>query len=531
MHIVKEPNFTPLEKMKKGVDKLADAVKETLGAGGRNVIIEQENGLPIITKDGVTVAEHVVLSDSTENLGAELVKQAARQTAKIAGDGSSSTISIAQSIISNGLSVNEDLNKVEFARGIEAAAKAMADLVQKEAIEVKPEDLDLIATVSANGDKELGRLVAEAVRLSGLEGTINAEQSKTGRSYVERTNGMAINAPIFNTALLNEGSIAVAEKVYVLVSNKKMMRQAELVNVMRKVVEARASLLVINEYIEGEAMSFFTENSRAMKQHYNGAVICSRSGQLGHGYLRDQVLEDICAFTGATYIRDESGIMLEELELAHLGFVSKVVVDSRRTTLIEPNETEELVEERIKTVREQLNLNDGLEEFHKRRISSLKQGLATIYIAFLTEAEGGEKAYRLDDAIRACKSAMEQGYVAGGGIALPQIAYKNAESLIEIQEKLSPHAQKGFDTLMKSLSAPLACILSNAGIDVNVDDLIAGEYGYGIDVVSKEKVNMIEAGIIDPAKVSINAVANAASVACLFLTTSCSMVIADESKK
>lgn len=531
--VTREPNFSPVEKMKIGADKLADAVKKTLGAGGQNVIIEQEGGFPIITKDGVTVAEHVVLEDKIENLGAQILKQAAQQTARISGDSTSSTTAFAQALINNGLEAiknKENVNQVEFTRGIEAASKIMAELIEKEAIQVTDSDYEKIATVSANGDVEMGKLVAEAVRVSGLDGTITAERSLKPQSYVERTNGMSVTAPIFNTGLFNKGNVAAAEDVLVLVSSKKMMRQAELVPILRYVIDNRKSLLIINEYIEGEAMHCITENAKQMQAHYGGTIICSRSGMLGHGMLRDQVLEDICAFTGATFIRDESGISLEQVTGEHFGYLEKVVVDARKTVMTNPEDTEDQIKARVAVIREQMKINDGLEEFHKKRISALLQGLATIHISFMTDIEGNEKAFRIDDAIKACKSAIEKGYVAGGGVALPQIAHKNSGKIVEEYEKLSSRDMKdGYQSFFKSLTAPLSCILSNAGIEEDINKIVEGEFGYGINVVSRERVNMIEEGIIDPAKAMMCVVENGASVACLFLTTSCAMV-ANEAK-
>lgn len=504
------------EKLMIGVNKLSNAVKTTLGAKGKPVIIGTDFGLPIITKDGVTVARSIMLNDYIENMGAALVKEVASKTAEVAGDGTTTATVLAQSILSKGIEkINEGANQLYLKSGIDKATAAVVDELKRLSKPIEGKDqLIHIATVSANNDSEIGKLIGDAVNFVGVDGNITIEESGTKTTSVTKVDGFKFKQgyldPYF--AYGSNKKKVILEDAYVLMYDKKMSTMAEILPICSKVAQSGKPLLIIAEDVEGEALKSLLVNNLDKKL----IVCCVKTP--GYGTNRYDLMHDISLLTGGTFVSEDKGIKLEQLSLNTLGKAEKITISQDSTVIFGGNTDEALLSETIKSLKEMIeNPNDHDVPFLKHRLSNLTNGVATIKVGGSTEVEVGEKMDRVDDALRATISALEEGYVVGGGSA-----YLKCLSLLEGLKIEDKDEQVGVDILKSAIQAPFLQILSNAGEDKDwLKEVSDGKYGWGVNVRTGKYENLLEKGIIDPTKVSRVALENAASIAGTFLTTDC----------
>ncbi len=513
------------QKIKAGVDKLADAVKATMGPGGRNVVLERKFGSPLVTKDGVTVAKEIELPDPVENIGAQLVKEVAQKTADKAGDGTTTATVLAQAIFSDGLKfVTAGDNAIEVKRGIDEAVKVIVDELKKIAkpVETK-EQIAQVATISANYDREIGELIAEAMDKVGKEGVITVEEAKGLETTLDVVEGMQFDrgylSPYFVTD--PEKMECVLENPYILIYGKKISNIRELLPVLEQVAREGRPLLIIAEDVEGEALATLVVNK------LRGTLQVCAVKAPGFGERRKAMLQDIAILTGGTAILEDLGIKLENVTLDMLGQADKVVVDKEHTTIIGGKGKPEDIEGRIKQIKAELEkaTSEYDKEKLQERLAKLAGGVAIIKVGAATEAELKEKKARVEDALHATRAAVEEGIVPGGGTALIAAARKLDDLVKELDEKGEVDKKHGVEIVKKAVESPLRQIADNAGyagqvIVEKVKELIA-EKGveWGFDARKGEFKNLVEAGIIDPAKVERVAIQNAASAAGLLLTT------------
>ncbi|MEO2083265.1 MAG: chaperonin GroEL [Desulfurobacteriaceae bacterium] len=513
------------QKIKAGVDKLADAVKATMGPGGRNVVLERKFGSPLVTKDGVTVAKEIELPDPVENIGAQLVKEVAQKTADKAGDGTTTATVLAQAIFSDGLKfVTAGDNAIEVKRGIDEAVKVIVDELKKIAkpVETK-EQIAQVATISANYDREIGELIAEAMDKVGKEGVITVEEAKGLETTLDVVEGMQFDrgylSPYFVTD--PEKMECVLENPYILIYGKKISNVRDLLPVLEQVAREGRPLLIIAEDVEGEALATLVVNK------LRGTLQVCAVKAPGFGERRKAMLQDIAILTGGTAILEDLGIKLENVTLDMLGQADKVVVDKEHTTIIGGKGKPEDIEGRIKQIKAELEkaTSEYDKEKLQERLAKLAGGVAIIKVGAATEAELKEKKARVEDALHATRAAVEEGIVPGGGTALIAAARKLDDLVKELDEKGEIDKKHGVEIVKKAVESPLRQIADNAGyagqvIVEKVKELIA-EKGveWGFDARKGDFKNLVEAGIIDPAKVERVAIQNAASAAGLLLTT------------
>ena len=519
-------------RIKAGVDKLANAVKVTLGPKGREVIIEKKWGTPLVTKDGVTVAKEIELKDPYENMGAQLVKEVASKTADVAGDGTTTATVLAQAIFTEGLkAIASGANPMDVKRGIDKAVEKVVEEIKAQSIQVSGrKEIEQVATISANNDPEIGKIIADAMEAVGKDGVITVEESKSAQTTLETVQGMQFDrgylSPYFVT---NPDKMeAVLEDPYILIYEKKISNVKDLLPVLEQVVRAGRPILIIAEDVEAEALATLVVN------HIKGIIRACAVKAPGFGQRRKDYLQDIAILTGGTAITEELGIKLESVTLDMLGKADKVIVDKDNTTLVGGKGSKENIQARIEQIKKQIveTTSDYDREKLQERLAKLSGGVAIIRVGAATEAELKEKKARVEDAVHATKAAVEEGIVPGGGVALVR-----ASEALENLKVDNPDQQVGIDIIKKACRMPLRLIAANAGFEgyVVLEKVLqlGKEKGksWGFDASVGEYKDMIEAGIIDPTKVVRTAIQNAASVAGTMLTAEALVAEIPEEKK
>jgi len=504
-----------------GVDKLADAVTATMGPAGRNVIIEQSMGNPTSTKDGVTVAKSIDLEDRVENLGAQIVKQAAIKTAEQAGDGTTTSTLLAQAILSEALDrIKKGSNSVDIKRGVDKAVKLVVDYLEKESKEITDEEqLKQIATISANNDSEVGELIYTAMDKVGRDGVITIEESKTGETYLETVEGVQFNrgykSPYFVTD--NSSMTAVLQNPLILITDKRLTQIKELLPVLEGVSQQSKSLLIIAEDIDGEALSTMVVNKM------RGILSCAVVKAPEFGDRRKAMLEDIAVLTGGKVISSEKGMRLDKFQADWLGTAGKITITKDTTTIIDAKGEEDLINTRVDEIKTQIDETVSPYEKEKlqERLATFIGGVAVVHVGGHTEVEMKEKKDRVDDALHATKAGLEEGILPGGGIAL----LNASKMLVSELPGLEGDEAIALDIVVSAIERPFYKILFNAGYehsrigDIEVTLTEAQDFWYGYNPRTEQLVNMFTEGIIDPTKVTRLALENAASVAGTLLIT------------
>ena len=510
-----------------GVDKLANAVTATLGPSGRNVIIEQDMGNPISTKDGVTVAKSITLKNKVENLGAQIVKQASIKTADQAGDGTTTSTLLAQSILTEGLSrMQQGSNAVDIKRGIDQAVQHITGFLDIESKDITDEEqLKQIATISANNDTEVGELISTAMDKVGQDGVVAIEESKTGETYLETVEGMQFNrgykSPYFVTD--NNSMQAVLQDPLILITDKKLNTVKELLPLLEGVSQQNKPLLIIADDISGEALSTMVVNKM------RGILPCAAVGAPDFGDRRKAMLEDIATLTGGTVVSSEKGMRLDKFQSEWLGRANKVTVGKEVTTIVDAKGDQDKIVQRVEEIKTQIDESTSPYEKEKlqERLSKFVGGVAIVHVGGHTEVEMKEKKDRVDDALHATRAAIEEGILPGGGIALLKAAQWLADSLqspVE-EEKVEGDKLTGYDIVINAVEQPFYKILQNAGLGResigDIEERIKEEddFWFGYNPREEDFFNMFKEGIIDPTKVTRLALENAASVAGTLLIT------------
>jgi chaperonin GroEL len=502
--------------LKMGVDKLANAVKVTLGPKGRNVVIDKKFGSPTITKDGVTVAKEIELEDATENMGAQMVKEVASKTSDIAGDGTTTATVLAQAIYKEGLkNVTAGANPMDLKRGVDLAVSKVVDYLKSISKEVGGKDeISQVGSISANNDKAIGELISDAMDKVGKDGVITVEEAKGTETGLDLVEGMQFDrgylSPYFVTD--SESMEASLEDPQILIYDKKISAMKDLLPILEKVAQAGKPLLIISEDLEGEALATLVVNK------LRGTLRVAAVKAPGFGDRRKAMLEDIAILTGGTVISEERGYKLENATVEFLGTAKKVVIDKDNTTVVEGAGTSEDIKKRVNEIKAQIEntTSDYDKEKLQERLAKLSGGVAVLKIGASTEIEMKEKKARVEDALHATRAAVEEGIVAGGGVAL----VRAASVLVDLKAE-NADQNTGIKIVQKSLEEPLKQIVSNAGLEgaVVLNKVQEGKDDFGFNAYTDEYVNMIAAGIIDPTKVTRTALENAASVSSLLITT------------
>jgi len=514
-------------RMKKGVDILSNAVKVTLGPKGRNVVLEKKFGAPSITKDGVTVAKEIELEDPIENMGAQMVKEVASKTADIAGDGTTTATVLAQSIISEGLKmVAAGSNPMDLKRGIEKAVNKVVEHLkgQSQAVGNDSSKIQQVASISANNDNEIGKLIAEAMKKVGKEGVITVEEARGTETGIEVVEGMQFDrgyiSPYFVTN--SEKMEAELENPYIMIYDKKISNMKDILHILEKVAQSGRPLLIIAEDLEGEALATLVVNK------LRGTLKVAAVKAPGFGDRRKEMLEDIAKLTAGTVISEEQGYKLENADLSYLGQAKTVTIDKDNTTVVGGKGKKEDINARINQIKAQIEVttSDYDKEKLQERLAKLSGGVAVLNIGAATEMEMKEKKDRVDDALHATRAAVEEGIVPGGGVAF----IRAIESLEKFKGS-NEDETTGAAIVRRALEEPLRQIVENAGIEgsIVVQKVKEGKGDYGFNARTEVYENLFKAGVIDPTKVTRIALENAASIAGMLLTTEC--VIADKPKK
>jgi chaperonin GroEL len=515
-------------KMKKGVDTLANAVKVTLGPKGRNVVIEKKFGAPQVTKDGVTVAKEIELDDAIENMGAQMVKEVASKTADIAGDGTTTATVLAQSIISEGLKmVAAGANPMDLKRGIDKAVSIVVESLkaQSQTVGNDSKKIQQVATISANNDENIGKLIAEAFAKVGKEGVITVEEAKGTDTTVDIVEGMQFDrgyvSPYFVTN--SEKMQTELQNPYILIYDKKIAAMKDILHILEKVAQSGRPLLIIAEDLEGEALATLVVNK------LRGTIKVAAVKAPGFGDRRKEMLTDIAILTAGTVVSEELGHKLEGADLTTLGQATSVTIDKDNTTIVGGKGAKKDITSRVNQIKAQIEntTSDYDKEKLQERLAKLAGGVAVLYIGAATEMEMKEKKDRVDDALHATRAAVEEGIVPGGGVA-----YIRAIEALEpkVRGQIADE-QTGMAIVRRALEEPLRCLTSNAGIDgsIVVQKIKEGKGDFGFNARSEVYENLFKAGVIDPTKVSRVALENAASIAGMLLTTEA--VIADKPKE
>ena len=515
------------EKLRAGVDALANAVKVTLGPKGRNVVIQKSFGAPQITKDGVTVAKEIELEDAVENMGAQMVKEVASKTADIAGDGTTTATVLAQAMISAGLkNVAAGANPMDLKRGMDKAVRKVVENLKEQSEQIGDdfEKIKQVAAISANNDEEIGALIADAMKRVTKDGVITVEEAKGTDTYVDEVLGMQFDrgylSPYFVTN--TEDMTAEYENPYILITDRKISNMADIVPVLEKVVGSGRSLLIIAEDIESQALGVLVVN----RLRANLKIVAVKAP--GFGDRRKAMLEDIAVLTGGTVISEEKGYKLESAGIEHLGNAEKIEVDKDNTTIINGKGDEELINARIAQIKQQIGAttSDYDREKLQERLAKLTGGVAVLYVGAPTEVEMKEKKDRVDDALHATRAAIEEGIVAGGGVALVR-----AIKVLTNAKGTNEDETIGMAIVKKALEAPLRIIAENAGIEGSVvlQRVSNSKDAMGYNARTDKYEDLKKAGVIDPTKVTRIALENASSIAGMVLTTEC--VISDKPEK
>ena len=511
------------DKLKRGVDKLANAVKVTLGPKGRNVVIDKKFGAPSITKDGVTVAKEIELSDPVENMGAQLVKEVASKTADQAGDGTTTATVLAQAIYAAGSkNVAAGANPMDLKRGIDKAVQAVVANLKTQSKKIEnSSEIAQVGAISANNDMEIGKMIADAMDKVGKEGVITVEEARGTETEVKTVEGMQFDrgylSPYFVTN--PEKMEAEFENPYVLIYDKKVSTMKELLPVLEQVVQTGKALVIISEDVDGEALATLVVNK------LRGSLKIAAVKAPGFGDRRKAMLEDIAVLTGGTVISEERGYKLDAATLEYLGQAEKIIIDKDNTTIVNGKGEKETITARVNEIKAQIGTttSDYDKEKLQERLAKLSGGVAILYIGASTEVEMKEKKDRVDDALHATRAAVEEGVVPGGGVALVR-----ALDSLEAVDTLNGDERTGVNIIRTALEAPLRTIVQNAGGEgsVVVQKVREGKGDYGYNAREDKYENLMSAGILDPTKVTRLALENAASIAGLLLTTEC--VISDE---
>ena len=510
------------EGVNRGVDALANAVKVTLGPKGRNVIVGNSFGGPQVTKDGVTVAKEIDLEDTLENMGAQMVKEVASKTNDLAGDGTTTATILAQSIVNEGLkNVTAGANPMDLKRGVDKAVTAIVDELNKSAKTVgnSSEKIQQIASISANNDNAIGNLITQAFEKVGKEGVITVEEAKGTDTYVDVVEGMQFDrgylSPYFVTN--SEKMEADLESPYILLYDKKISAMKDLLPVLEPVAQSGKPLLVIAEDVDGEALATLVVNK------LRGALKIAAVKAPGFGDRRKAMLEDIAILTGGTVISEERGFNIENTTIDMLGSAERVTIDKDNTTIVNGSGDKKEIQARVGQIKSQIETttSDYDKEKLQERLAKLAGGVAVLYVGAASEVEMKEKKDRVDDALHATRAAVEEGIVAGGGVALIR-----ARKQLDKIKASNDDEFTGIQIIFRALEAPLRTIVENAGGEgsVVVAKILDGKGGFGYDAKSEKYVDLFESGIIDPKKVTRVALENAASVAGMILTTECALV-------
>jgi chaperonin GroEL len=501
--------------LKRGVDRIADAVKVTLGPKGRNVVLDKKFGSPVITNDGVTIAKEIEVKDPTENLGVSMVKEVATKTQDVAGDGTTTATILAQAIVTHGLrNVTAGANPIALKRGMEKAVDAVVASIEKLAKPIKTkEEVAQVATVSANNDAEVGGLVAEAMDKVGKEGVITVEEAKAMETSLEVVEGMQFDRGYLSPYFVTDADTlkCVLEDCFILIHDKKISIMKDLVQILEKTAQAGKPILIIAEDIEGEALATLVLNK------LRGTIQCCAVKAPGFGDRRKAMLEDLGILTGGRVISEETGFKLENVVIGDLGTARKIEIDKENTTIVGGKGKAADIKQRIGQIRKQIEAatSDYDKEKLQERLAKLVGGVAVIKVGAATETEMKERKARVDDALAATRSAVEEGVVPGGGVALLR-----AEATLK-KLKLSHEEKVGADIVLRALEEPTRRIAENAGFEgsVVVERVKAEKGPVGFNAAKNDYEDMVKAGIIDPAKVTRTALQNAVSVAALILTT------------
>lgn len=505
------------KSLQAGVDKLADAVKVTLGPKGRNVVLDKKFGAPLITNDGVTIAKEVELDDPFENMGAQLVKEVATKTNDLAGDGTTTATVLAQALICEGMkNVAAGANPMVVKKGIAKAVEAAVESIKNNSQKVNGrEDIARVATVSA-ADEKIGELIAEAMDKVSADGVITVEESKTAETYSEVVEGMQFDRGYISPYMATDSDKmeAVIDDPYILITDKKISNIQELLPLLEQIVQSGKKLVIIAEDIEGEALSTLVINK------LRGTFTCVAVKAPGFGDRRKEMLRDIAILTGGEVITEELGLDLKETTLKQLGSARQIKVTKENTIIVDGAGDKADIKDRVGQIRAQISAttSDFDREKLEERLARLSGGVAVIKVGAATEIEMKEKKLRVEDALSATKAAVEEGIVAGGGVALVN-AIPAVKALLDTTEG---DEKTGVSIVLKAIEAPIKQIAKNAGLEgsVIVDKILtSGKINYGFDAYSEVYTDMIEAGIVDPAKVTRSAIENAASVASMVLTT------------
>ncbi len=521
-------NIEARDALKRGVDALANAVKVTLGPKGRNVIIDKKFGSPVITKDGVTVAKEIELSNPVENMGAQLLKEVASKTADLAGDGTTTATVLAQAIVTGGLkNVAAGANPMDLKRGIDKAVTAVVENLKKQSQSVGNDNkkIEQVATISANNDSAIGKLIAEAMHKVKKEGVITVEEAKGTETTVEVVEGMEFDrgyiSPYFVTNV--EKMETVLESPYILIFEKKISGMKELLPVLEKAVGTGKPLLIIAEDLDGEALQTLVVNRLRAN-----LKICAVKAP-GFGDRRKAMLEDIAILTGGTFISEEQGRKLEDTELSDLGRAEKITIDKDNTTIVNGAGKKADIVSRVNQIKAQIETttSDYDKEKLQERLAKLAGGVAVLYVGAASEVEMKEKKDRVDDALAATRAAVEEGIVPGGGVA-----YIRAIASLEKLKGINEDETTGIQIVKRAIEEPLRQICANSGIEgsIVVQKVKEGKDDFGFNARTEVFENLLKAGVIDPTKVSRIALENAASVAGMLLTTDCVLAERKEEK-
>jgi chaperonin GroEL len=510
-------NTDARDKLKRGVDQLADAVKVTLGPKGRNVVIEKKYGAPHITKDGVTVAKEIELEDAVENLGAQMVKEVASKTNDQAGDGTTTATVLAQAIVGPGLkALVSGANPMDIKRGIDLAVAKVVSRI-KETSQMVGDDFEKIkqiATISANNDSEIGGLIANAMEKVKKEGVITVEEAKGTETEVKIVEGMQFDRGYISPYFVTNGEKMEADldNPYVLITDKKISTMKDLLPILEKTVQTGRPLLIIAEDLEGEALTTLVLN------RLRGTLKVAAVKAPGFGDRRKAMLEDIAILTGGTLINEERGFTLESTDLSMLGTAEKITIDKDNTTIVNGAGRSEDIQARVAQIKTQIEstTSDYDKEKLQERLAKLSGGVAVLYVGAATEVEMKEKKDRVDDALAATKAAVEEGVIPGGGVG-----YIRALASLNELKGANDDQQTGIEIIKKAIQAPLRQICENAGVEgsVVVNKVMEGSGDFGYNAREDRYENMLAAGVIDPAKVARVALENAASIAAMLLTT------------
>jgi len=518
------------DKLKKGVDALADAVKVTLGPKGRNVVLDKKFGAPTITKDGVTVAKEIELKDAIENMGAQMVKEVASKTADVAGDGTTTATVLAQAMIREGLkNVTAGVNPMELKKGIEEATKVVVEALKGMSKSISDsKEIAQVATISSNNDEEIGSFIADAMEKVGKDGVITVEEAKGLETYLEVVEGMQFDRGYLSPYFITDPDKMEVEleSPYILLFDKKISQMKDLLPILEQTVQTGRPLLIIAEDVDGEALATLVVNK------IRGSLKVAAVKAPGFGDRRKAMLEDIAILTGGTVISEERGYKLENTTLDMLGSASKITIDKDNTTIVDGNGEDEMIKARIGQIKSQIETttSDYDREKLQERLAKLSGGVAVIYVGAATEVEMKEKKDRVDDALHATKAAVEEGIIPGGGVAL----VRAIKSIEKGTGGINDHLLKGdigigVAIVRRALEEPLRQIVENAGKESGVilnQVMASDQHDYGYNARNEVYENFFETGIIDPTKVTRSALENAASIAGMLLTTEC--VITDE---